>query len=315
MRKIIIPLVFFLLFNCNTIPDEFYKEPNYITNAKGKTKAYYNSYDKSLALWEVDYEEVYIPTTYGIAHVIISGSSFNEPLVLLHGMEASSTMWYPNAKALSKNYQLFAIDLLFEPGKSKKQKELDNIDLLFQWYEEVLQQLNLKKFHLAGASRGGWIATNLAIRNPSTIKSLTLLSPAQTFIWIPPSQDILTNIINAFSSDRAKMRRALKTMTVNIDNINEVYLNQYFLGKALEIDNQFVSAMQPFSKEELNKLSMPVLILVGDQDIINNEKSISYALENIPNAEGEIISPSGHFVSIDKKEVVNNKMKAFLNKN
>ena len=49
--------------------------------------------------WGVDYEELYITTSHGIAHVVVSGIRKATSVVLLHGMNASSTMWYPNAKA------------------------------------------------------------------------------------------------------------------------------------------------------------------------------------------------------------------------
>src|SRR5690606_7039193 len=103
-----------------------------------------------------------------------------EPLVLLHGMNASSTMWYPNIESLSKNHRVFAIDFILEPGKSYLSHDIERIEKVSDWYEEVLLALELDDFHLIGASRGGWMAVQLALNNQEKIKSLTLLSPAQT---------------------------------------------------------------------------------------------------------------------------------------
>ena len=153
---------------------EFSKEPEYITHPDKAHKAYYEAYDKTLEKWGVTYKELYIPTSKGIAHVLVSGPKDGMPVVLLHGMCASSTMWYPNAKALAKQYRIFAIDLIIEPGKSYKTGEFENIDEVTAWYEEVFWALKLESFHLIGTSRGGWIATDIALHSKRNIKSLIL---------------------------------------------------------------------------------------------------------------------------------------------
>ena len=192
-------LVFFT--SCEKEYMKYTQKPEYITNPNSKYKAYFEAYDAALSLWDVDYDELYIPTSYGTAHVVVSGPSNGEPLVLLHGMNASATMWYPNAKALAKEYRVFAIDLIIEPGKSHKTVEFESIDNITAWYEEIFKELKLESYHLVGASRGGWIAVNLALHNQEKIKSMVLLSPAQAFIWIRPSTNLLKNIVNVFSSE------------------------------------------------------------------------------------------------------------------
>src|SRR5690554_7273725 len=180
-------LIFAIIVSCKKDYLKYTKKPEYITAPSQENKPYFNAYDATLKIWKVPYEELYIPTSYGTAHVVVSGPKNGEPLVLLHGMNASSTMWYPNAKALAAEYRVFAIDLIIEPGKSFKIAEFEKIDDISLWYQEVFNALQLQSYHLVGASRGGWIAVNLALHNQEKIKSMVLLSPAQTFIWIRPS--------------------------------------------------------------------------------------------------------------------------------
>ena len=78
----------------------------YVEVVKPEDVALYTAYNKALKLWKTPFHEVNIKTSFGNAHVIVSGAKDAEPLVLLHGMNASSTMWYPNVKALSKNYRV-----------------------------------------------------------------------------------------------------------------------------------------------------------------------------------------------------------------
>ena len=89
---------------------------------------YEKSYEKAMALWKVPVERLMVKTSYGKAHVIACGPKDGEVLVLLHGMNASSTMWYPNIKALSKKYRVYAIDFLIEPGRSEYNGTIETTD-------------------------------------------------------------------------------------------------------------------------------------------------------------------------------------------
>jgi pimeloyl-ACP methyl ester carboxylesterase len=70
--------------------------------------------------------------------------------------------------------------------------------------------------------------------------------------------------------------------------------------------------MSRFSKKELKSLKIPVLVLIGDHDVVNNEKIFVKAHKFIPNVETAVINDSGHFMSIDQSEVVNKKVIEFL---
>ncbi|MFC4096530.1 alpha/beta fold hydrolase [Euzebyella saccharophila] len=313
MRFIIITTACLVLFSCT---DKFaaYKEvPDYITEASQLDSTYYEAYDRTLELWPTDYEELYIPTTDGIAHVLVSGPKNGEPMVLLHGMNASSTMWYPNIQALSENYRVFAIDFLLEPGKSHVYDKVENVEKVVDWYEEVLFALKVDNFHLIGASRGGWLAVNLAFSNQKRIKSMILLSPAQTFTWIRPSKDLFKNIVKLFSSKEKRIEQTLESMSADVTHIKDSYIQQYKLGLETDSDNEFILSMRPFSTKKLQTLQMPVLVLIGDDDIINEPKTVKIA-NSLPRGEGEIISNAGHFLSMDQAEVVNKKMLEFLDK-
>jgi len=310
--KILLSLAFFvLLLSCTDKYDKFKQTPEYITKAPASNTAYYKAYDETLKLWSVSFEELYIPTTNGVAHVIVSGPKNAEPVVLLHGMNASSTMWYPNIESLSKSHRVFAIDFILEPGKSYLYNDIESVENVTDWYKEVLFALELESFHIIGASRGGWLAVNLALKNQKSIKSLILLSPAQTFTWIKPSTDLFKNIVTLLSSKEKQIEQSLESLSSNVPNISDLYLKQYKIGLEKESDNKFVSSMQPFSNDELKSLQMPVLVLIGDDDMINEKRTVHIA-NKLPKGKGEVIQNAGHFLSIDQAETVNQKMLAFL---
>lgn len=311
--RLFILLAFVIFYTgCSDKYDAFKTTPEYITNATALDSLYFKAYDETLKLWEVSYEELFIPTTYGIAHVIVSGSKNAEPVVLLHGMNASSTMWYPNMEALSNNHRVFAIDFIIEPGKSYLSNDIEEVENITDWYQEVLIALELDRYHLIGASRGGWIAVQLALNDQKKIKSLLLLSPAQTFTWIRPSVDLFKTITALFSSKEQQLKQSLESLSSNASQISDVYIKQYQLGLEKVSENKFVSSMQPYSTKELSSLGMPVLVLIGDDDMINNRKTVEIA-NRLPKGKGEIIQNAGHFLSIDQAVTVNKKMVAFLN--
>jgi pimeloyl-ACP methyl ester carboxylesterase len=273
---------------------------------------YVQSYDRSLSLWKTPFEEKDIKTSLGNAHVIISGPADADPIILLHGMNASSTMWYPNIIALSGKHRVYAIDFLLEPGKSLCQTEVSSTDAIVNWYYEIFDQLGLKKFSLVGASRGGWLALNIALRSQERINKIALLSPAQTFVWIKPFPKVIQNITYSLSPKRKKLRHVLETMTANVDNINQVYINQYYIATKEAVVSKCILKMTPFSDDQLSSLKVPVLVLIGDEDIINNDKSLLKAKKLIPDVQTGKISNAGHFLSIDQADEVNKKVLEFL---
>lgn len=282
------------------------------SDAKYKQFPYLLAYDKALSLWGVPFEEKDVKTSYGNAHVIISGPQDGEPLVLLHGMNATSTMWYPNIKALSGSYRVYAIDFLLEPGKSKCDGEVTETSQLMRWYDEIFTELKLDSFCLLGASRGGWLATNIALHHKDKVKKLILLSPAQTFIWIRPGPKVINNLLYHLSPKRKKLRSMLQTVTAHVDSIDQVYIDQYYMGLKSTSINRCIVSMMPFTDKELKSLRMPVLVLIGDHDIVNTSKSLKRAKKLIPYVEVGTIKDAGHFLSMDQADVINRTMVDFL---
>jgi len=80
--------------------------------------AFLAAYDAAMKSWPVPYEETDVPTPFGMTHVVVSGPKDAPPLVLLHGYWATSTMWAPNIADFSKDYRVYAVDVMGQPSKS-----------------------------------------------------------------------------------------------------------------------------------------------------------------------------------------------------
>lgn len=308
MQKLLLKaIVCFLLVSCAAT-----KEKDYVFKNKKHKKTYINSYNKSLQLWDVPYQEEDIETSLGKAHVITSGPKDGIPLVLLHGMDATSTMWFPNIKAFSKNHRVYAIDFLNEVGKSQSVEKSLSKEEIVKWYNDIFTHYKLKNFAVIGASKGGWIAALLATQEDSKINKMVLLSPAQTFMGIDKEGKASSALFLKVFPTKKKLNKTMEAFSFYPDKINPVYKNQFYLGNRYAKFNSSFLQLQPFSNDDLKKITIPILVLIGDHDIINSDISLANAKKYLPHCKTETIKDAGHFLSIDQAQTVNKEVLAFL---
>lgn len=305
-------LLAFSLASCKERVKETTDKYKHLVNKDPEELTYEELYNRTLTLWDVPFEEVDYATSYGTAHVIITGPENGKPLVLLHGMNSSSTVWYPNIKALSKDHRVYAIDFILEPGKSTLKKELEDVENIVDWYYEVFDHLKLDKLNLAGASLGGWLAVNIAIKNPTRINKLLLLSPVQTFTWIRPGEKAFKNMFFGIDPKKENIRKILSTIAHQVDKINQLYIDQYYRAITTEESNGLMMKMKPLPNDELRSLTMPTLLLIGDDDFANSTKTLNDAEKLLPAVTTKKLDHCRHFLTIDKTKEVNQLMIDFL---
>ncbi|RXM45391.1 alpha/beta fold hydrolase [Flavobacterium sp. YO12] len=312
MQKLHFRLVLILLVitSCSSIKEAKFND--YIFETKSEKKIYLSAYDKALKLWNIPYTEENVKTSFGTAHVIIAGPKNGKSLVLLHGMDATSTMWYPNIKALAKNHRIYAIDFLMEPGKSTlTAKPLSSKEIVI-WYNEIFSFYKLKQFDIIGASRGGWIAALLASEKTNSIDKIVLLSPAQTFKFIDKVRKTSSALLLKLFPSEKKFNKTLETFSTHPENINPIYKRQFYLANKYAKSNSSMLKMRPFSDEELQSITNPVLVLIGDHDVINSEESLTRAQKFLINCKTQTIKDAGHFLTIDQAKITNDAVINFL---
>ena len=139
--------------------------------------AFLAAYDAAMKLWRVPFEEMDIPTPFGMTHVVVSGPKDAPPLVLLHGYWATSTMWAPNIADFSKDYRVYAVDVMGQPSKSIPAEPIRDAADYSAWLTATLDALHLDSVCFVGMSFGGWLALNSAVAAPARLRKLVLLSP------------------------------------------------------------------------------------------------------------------------------------------
>lgn len=104
-----------------------------------------------------------------------------EPLVLLHGVTGSETMWRRVVPLLAAQFDTIALTALGHRGGPPAADGRTRVADIVDATERQLDSLGLDRPHLAGNSLGGWEALELARRGRAA--SVCALSPAGC--WAP----------------------------------------------------------------------------------------------------------------------------------
>jgi pimeloyl-ACP methyl ester carboxylesterase len=135
-------------------------------------------YRNVLARWPVANEHVIVPTRHGETLVIACGPTDGPPVVLLHGSGSNSAVWIRDVAEWGKQYRVYAVDVIGEPGLSAQSRPSLRSGAYVDWLDDLYQHLGLTSASLVGVSLGAWLALGYAVKRPARVASLTLLSPA-----------------------------------------------------------------------------------------------------------------------------------------
>ena len=98
-----------------------------------------------------------------------------ETVVFAHGLLFSSEMFRSQIDHFKKKFKCVSIDFKGQ-GKSGVSKDGYDMDTLSEETLEILNHLNVEKFHFAGLSMGGFVGMRLALKIPDRLRSLTLMN-------------------------------------------------------------------------------------------------------------------------------------------
>jgi pimeloyl-ACP methyl ester carboxylesterase len=281
--------------------------------------AFLAAYDAAIKLWPVPYEEIEIPSRFGMTHVVSSGPKDAPPLLLLHGYFATLTMWSPNVADFSQDYRVYAIDVMGQPGKSIPDYDepiRDAADFA-AWLSATLDSLNLDLISLVGMSYGGWLALNLALTAPERVRKLGLLSPAASFQPLV-RQFSVRGMLMGFFPTRLTVNSCFGWMGFKDtpgDTDARPVLDLVYLGlKHFRLPPETMRIMPSvFSDDELRALHVPVLLLIGDREVIYDPaKALARARALIPNFEGELVPRSSHNMCSSQHRIVDARVLDFL---
>ncbi|WP_042170957.1 alpha/beta fold hydrolase [Paenibacillus gorillae] len=274
-----------------------------------KETRYKDHYSKSLAQWDVTHSTFYVQTSFGDTHVVACGPENGEPLVLLHAMGFSSTVWHPNIATLAEQHRVYALDFIGDLNNSRPSNLPASLEQCAQWLEETLTALQIKDFTLGGISYGAFQAINYAGHAPQRVKKLFLLSPAASFV---PLHKAFINRIILMAALPVKWNVNLFLRWLSRHRLNKLLAEQFYAAFKYGTLSLRV-APSVYSDEELHRLTMPVLLLLGDQEVISDAPSAFARANGLGlDLQVEMVSGVGHMMNLEKPDEVNSKLDLFL---
>jgi len=272
---------------------------------------YFAAYDAVLAQWPVAVESVDVPSPYGTSHVLISGKPDGEPLILLHGGGATSTVWFANVEDLSQTHRLYAVDIIGTAGRSiNSGRPVDTHPRLMDWLDGLFGALNLEKASLCGHSYGGWIALTYSLHAPHRVNRLALLDPTDCFTGL--SLNYRLHALPAFVRPSADRIRTLIRWETACMPVDPTWLNLMCLGGELP-RAKVVMPRRP-APDRLRASTIPTLLLLAEKSRAHDIHKVSaYARNLMPHIATTVLpAVSHHTVPTENVTHLNRELRAFL---
>lgn len=254
-------------------------------------KAVMDLYDRVLACWPVPHETRMIPTRHGDTFVIISGDAANPPLVLLHGAAGNSATWGDDVTGYCQRYRVVTVDLPGEPGKSAHNRPAWDGPAFAEWLVDVFDALEIDRAVLVGMSQGGWTVLKFSVSYPARVDRLVLICPGGVTVG---RVSFLLRMMVLMLFGRWGARRVVRML----------FARQPIPDGVEDILTTVMSHFRPrvgipviFTDDELRRLTMPIFLIGGDQDVIfDNEKNALRLGRLVPDLTVKIVPGAGHAI-------------------
>lgn len=210
----------------------------------------------------------------------IEGEGF--PLVFLHGNGETHEIFEKQITFFKQYYQVIAIDTRGH-GLSKNNHRPLSFPLLASDLKEIFDDLGIKKAHLVGFSDGGNIALQFASTHYNYIEKMLVIGA------------------NAHPNG---LKFKVKCWVHK--EYYEAKLRSLFLKKYKNKANvlQLMTRHPNITRDELQLIKVPTLILLGDDDVITN-RHIKYLNKNIKKSLVFTIPNASHFLIKEYPELFN----------
>ena len=289
-------------------------------SAKAKTE-YLALYDEAAKDWPVASECEMVDTSYGQTSVRISGPANASPLVLLPGGASCSLMWKPNVKPLSECHRVYAVDTLINTGcvgRSVYTRTLKGPNDVVNWLDELFSELDLEdNIDLVGASYGGWLTSQYALRLPKRLSKIVLLAPAATIFRVRVGfyiRGLIPGLVHLESVHRRFLHWIFRDLAREDAEMVENMLNEGLVAvRCLKPANSMWVSPTNLKDRELRSIEVPTLLLVGENEAMYSaQRAIQRVNTMAPQIQTEIIPQAGHDLTMVRSKVVNQKILEFL---
>lgn len=250
-------------------------------------------------------------------HYVDKGDGAAGTIVLLHGFPLNGAMWKPQVEVLSAKWRVIAPD--FRGFGESAETGPFSIEGLADDVHALAKELGLHKFFLAGLSMGGYVALAYVKKYAATLRGLMLLDTKAE----PDTAEGKINrdrMIAIVKERGAKpIADAMLPKLVPAEVIEHRpqlvrELRQMMEQTRPETIAHALAAMRdrPDRTEELEKIEVPTLAIVGEKDSITPPQVMKAMAQKIPGAELRVIVGAGHMSNMEQASQVNGIMEQFV---
>jgi 3-oxoadipate enol-lactonase len=237
---------------------------------------------------------------------------------MIQGLGADKHLWDLQRIALAPWFRTIAFDNR-GAGRSDKPYGAYSMDQMADDAAAVLDHVGVDSAHVVGASMGGVISQVMALRHPDRVRSLTLACtacrhhPWRKELLAEWAETAQTSGMGAMTAAAARWvigPRSFRRLAPAIGWMGPLALSRpahAFAGQVagiLSLDDQLA--------DRLVEITVPTLVIVGNQDILTPRGDSEEIAEAIPTAELVVISGAAHGFMIEHGTTFNRIMLDFL---
>ena len=246
------------------------------------------------------------------------------PVLYLHGVWDIHTLQgdpFPFHEALAEKF-LLTIPAHPGCGESTGIADVSEIEDLAFHYLDLLDALDIKQATVVGFCLGGWIATEMAVRNPERIGRLALINAAGIQMKGEPVGDLFMYAQHRDGGVMQELRELLfkdADSTIAHEIIPDGRTNvpdEVRRYKSLTLAGR-VGWEPPYLHNRklpgrLHRISSPTAIVWGEHDrLIPIANGRAYA-ENIPRSSLQVVGGSGHSPILEEPDACVSRIANFL---
>lgn len=217
-----------------------------------------------------------------------------EPLLIIHSCGTDIKAMEYQIEYFKNKYRVIVADSRGQGKSELNSKEL-SYNLMANDLEELVKQLKLNTINILGWSDGGIIALKMGINNNVNINKIITMGAN-----LRPD----TTAINTWAYNQVREIHAENLAMAKKGDKSKDWNKELILDKLL--------MNQPNIKHnELHKIKAPVLLMIGDRDIIKNKHAVEI-YNNIRKAQLCIMPGTNHGAPRNKHKMFNEIANTFL---
>jgi 3-oxoadipate enol-lactonase len=254
---------------------------------------------------------------FGGAEIAYDDIGRGAPVVFLHGFALDRTMWAAQTSALASQYRCVAVDARGF-GDSPPNPPF-SVDRYADDIAGVLDAVAVDRAVIVGLSMGGYVAFALWRRYPDRVRGLVLADTRAT-VDTPDARERrreLMDVARTAGPGAVAERQIVgvlgKTTRERRPDIVET-VRGIMTRASIEGIVGALEAMlgRPDSTSTLPTISVPTLVIAGDEDVITPPKDARAMHAAIRGSRLEILAGAGHLSSIERPAAFTAVLSEFL---